>query len=58
MKNNKRNVLMELIPEARRAFYLSPEISVLPFVSDGAICETSFASGDITPGQGDNWGNF
>jgi hypothetical protein len=38
--------------------YAAPACSQVPFFSEAALCETSFTSNGIEPGQGVDWGQF
>lgn len=49
---------MFFFPEIALEEYLAPDCSVMQLFSDAGICETSFGSGNIEPGRGEDWGVF
>ena len=47
---------MKMIPESPRERYVAPVAVVLGLVSGGALCESSYVSGEIPPAETESWG--
>ena len=46
---------MKMIPESTRERYVAPVAVVLGLIS-GALCESSYVSGEIPPAETESWG--
>lgn len=44
--------------EAARETYSSPLVRLIPVLLEAAFLITSLNSGEIVPGEEDNWGDF
>ena len=48
----------QLLEKNLQERYVRPACSVLAFVEDQTICQTSYTGSDIQPGEGVDWGTL